>query len=80
MDYRFRYTYQKQVEELLAILKDQKRTSKMGERVADLTQEMVKNLKRSGKVETGILLKEVVTRYNGNVKNWLNGLKAENKG
>lgn len=80
MDYRFRYTYQKQVEELLAILKDQKRTSKMGERVADLTQEMVKNLKRSGKVETGILLKEVVTRYNGNVKHWLNGLKAENKG
>jgi len=80
MDYRFRYTYQKQVEELLAILKDQKRTSKMGERVADLTQEMVKNLKRSGKVETGILLKEVVTRYNGNVKNWLDGLKAENKG
>jgi len=80
MDYRFRYTYQKQVEELLAILKDQKRTSKMGERVADLTQEMVKNLKRSGKVETGILLKEVVTRYNGNVKNWLNGLKAEDKG
>jgi len=80
MDYRFRYTYQKQVEELLAILKDQKRTSKMGERVADLTQEMVKNLKRSGKVETGILLKEVVTRYNGNVKNWLDGIKAENKG
>lgn len=80
MDYRFRYTYQKQVEELLAILKDQKRTSKMGERVADLTQEMVKNLKRSGKVETGILLKEVVTRYNGNVKHWLNGLKTEDKG
>jgi len=80
MDYRFRYTYQKQVEELLAILKDQKRTTKMGERVADLTQEMVKNLKRSGKVETGILLKEVVTRYNGNVKNWLDGVKAENKG
>jgi hypothetical protein len=80
MDYRFRYTYQKQVEELLAILKDQKRTSKMGERVADLTQEMVKNLKRSGKVETGILLKQVVTRYNGNVKNWLDGLKAEDKG